>query len=632
MTTSEREHGLRQLERAARRAERRLRLDSALRRTFTALPLLLLAAVAGLTFIKVVRPGAAFERGLTTTLVAGLAVALVWIGWAALRRRPRLLGAERLDAHHGLHDRVSNALVFADLPAAERTPMMELAIQDGLEHGKKLDPRRAVPFHVPRELWLVVGLIAALGGIAQLEVRTTRRLPPPPALAAPLLTEDDLELFRERLQELQQNAQDPEQMAAIQRYNGLLEDIAARRVDREEVFRRLAELERELNTDLDADREAMEEGLKALARELEKSSMTRKAAEALQEKRLEDAEKALKELADKLSRQKQKPSKAELEKLRSALDKASKGNSERLAAIDRQRQELQAEKEGLLKKKKPDAGAMDPKDQKALEQNQRKLEKLDRDKARAERSSKQMDELDKQLAEAAKKLMQEMGESAKHLEQSGESLNRMAQKDMTTEQKKELLRRLEELRDVMRQQGKGGKEQLERLRQFSQRARGQQRPGQGQGQGGGQNKGKGQGQGMQPGELRIGQGQGQGIEVDMPGSSPGQGQGQGQQGETQGATAGQGRGVGHDENLQGDPTNLKGETHDVSAAGVDTGQGTASAEVIYGAAQRGFQGKGYKDIFVQYDTVAEQEIEKDDIPPGYRFYVRRYFQLIRPRE
>jgi len=625
---SDRERGLRQLKRAARRAERRLRLSAALTRAFTALPLLLLASVAGLTFIKVVRPSAAVERGLTTAIIAGLAVAVVWVAWAALRRRPHLVGAERLDVYHRLHDRVSNALVFSELPAAERTPMMELAIQDGLEHGQKLDPRRAVPFHLPRELWLVAGLIVALAGIAQLEVRTVRKLPPPPALAAPLLTEDDLELFRERLEELARTSQDPEQSAAIGRYNALLEDIAARRVDREEVFRRLAELERELNRDLDADREAMDEGLKSLARELEKSSLTRKAAEALQEKRLEDAEKALKELAEKLSRQKNKPSRAELEKLRQALEKASKGNRERLAAIDRQRQELQAERESLLKKKKPDAGALDPKDQRALEQNQRKLEKLDRDRARAERSSKQMDELDKQLAEAARKLMQEMGEAAKHLEQSGESLNRMAQKDLTTEQKKELLRRLEELREVLRQQGKGGKEQLERLRRFSQRARGQSRPGQGQGQDGKGQQGQGKGQ---PGELRIGRGSGQGVEIDM-GQSPGSSQGQSGQGDSQGASAGQGRGLGHDPNIQGDPTQLKGETHDVSAAGVDSGQGTASAEVIYGAASRGFKVDGYKDIFVRYETVAEQNIEKDEIPPGYRFYVRRYFQLIRPRE
>ena len=82
----------------------------------------------------------------------------------------------------------------------------------------------------------------------------------------------------------------------------------------------------------------------------------------------------------------------------------------------------------------------------------------------------------------------------------------------------------------------------------------------------------------------------------------------------------------------GEATSAKGETHDVSAAGIDTGQGAASAEVIHGAAERGFVGKEYRDVYREYETVAEQSLEHDQIPPGYRFYVRRYFQLIRPRE
>jgi hypothetical protein len=68
------------------------------------------------------------------------------------------------------------------------------------------------------------------------------------------------------------------------------------------------------------------------------------------------------------------------------------------------------------------------------------------------------------------------------------------------------------------------------------------------------------------------------------------------------------------------------------AAGVDTGEGEASSEVIYGAAQRGFVGRGYQKVYTDYRTVAERVMEQDEIPPGYRFYVRRYFQLIRPRE
>jgi hypothetical protein len=123
--------------------------------------------------------------------------------------------------------------------------------------------------------------------------------------------------------------------------------------------------------------------------------------------------------------------------------------------------------------------------------------------------------------------------------------------------------------------------------------------------------------------------------MDIP--MPGQGQGQGQEGKDgnpgQSPSDGKGWGTGHDPNVQGDATpDLKGQTHDVTAAGIDTGQGTASAEVIFGAAERGFVGKGYKNIYTEYETVAEQVISQDEVPAGYRFYVRRYFQLIRPRE
>jgi len=69
----------------------------------------------------------------------------------------------------------------------------------------------------------------------------------------------------------------------------------------------------------------------------------------------------------------------------------------------------------------------------------------------------------------------------------------------------------------------------------------------------------------------------------------------------------------------------------VSAAAVDTGQGSSTSEVVYGAAERGFTGARYKNVYTQYHTVAEDVLEQENIPAGYEFYVRRYFQLIRPR-
>jgi hypothetical protein len=226
--------------------------------------------------------------------------------------------------------------------------------------------------------------------------------------------------------------------------------------------------------------------------------------------------------------------------------------------------------------------------------------------------------------------MNESGQSPQDLEQGAQDINRMAKQEQSDEQKKDLLKRLQEMREVLRQQGGAGKEQLKRLMRFGQRAHGQQG---GQGQDGGDQNGQGQGNGK-PGGVRFTRG-GAGPSVTLPGMGQESGSGSGSNGDKPGGTGdgqGPGWGTGHDANLAGKPSDLKGQTHDVSAAGVDTGQGDSSAQVIFGAAERGFVGKGYKKVFTDYQTVAERTLNQDEIPSGYRFYVRRYFQLIRPRD
>ena len=97
-------------------------------------------------------------------------------------------------------------------------------------------------------------------------------------------------------------------------------------------------------------------------------------------------------------------------------------------------------------------------------------------------------------------------------------------------------------------------------------------------------------------------------------------------------SGGEEAGAGSDPNLKGAATDLKGKTEDVTAAAVDTGQGQASSEVVLGAAESGFTGSRYQKVYTQYRTVAEDVLSQDTIPAGYEFYVRRYFQLIRPRQ
>jgi hypothetical protein len=84
--------------------------------------------------------------------------------------------------------------------------------------------------------------------------------------------------------------------------------------------------------------------------------------------------------------------------------------------------------------------------------------------------------------------------------------------------------------------------------------------------------------------------------------------------------------------VQGAATAAKVGTQDTQIAGQDTGQGGSRSEVIAGAAERGFASHGYQKVYREYHTVAEEALDRDEIPGGYRFYVRRYFQLIRPRD
>ncbi|HET7544344.1 MAG TPA: hypothetical protein VFK05_30950 [Polyangiaceae bacterium] len=629
--------GIAQLRRAARRAGRRARTAAVFRQIALLLPLPLGYAALALTLVKVLRLDATGQRlwwGLGVLPVLAL---LLGVGRVLFARHPAWQGSIALDQFHGLHDRVTSALSFSQVPAPERTPLMQAAIEDGAALAPKLDPRRAVPIGLPRELAVTALLLLGLGVLSQLEVRHLLPLPPPPAFEPMVMSADDIDLFRDVAKELQAKNDDPNALLAVRRFNQLVEDIAEHRLDRHEVFQRMGELERDLKGNLELDREARDDGLKGLARELEKSGLGKPTATALDEKRLADAEKALRELAEKLKKKEGRPSAAELDKLRRALEKASRTNQERTNGIEQRRRELEEERKSLLKKKNsatPDAGAT-PEQDKKLADNERRLEHLDRDKNRAERTQKEMSELDKQLAQAARDLMRDAGQSAQDLEQGAQDINRMAKQELSEQQKQQLLEKLQEMRELMRQQGKGGKDQRERMQRFGQRARGQSGSGQGN-EGEGEVPGQGRQGSQKNGPLRFGNGPGSmPIEIPVPvAQQSAQGQGPSGADKPGGADPGSGPnyGNGHDDKLTGNATDLKGKTTDVTAAGVDTGQGAAASQVIYGAAERGFVGRGYKQVFTDYQTVAERALSQDEIPSGYRFYVRRYFQLIRPRE
>ncbi len=614
---------------------------------------LVLACVA----LALRKTGVVAERSARGALALLACVPLVAALVAFARKldvQPGRAGAIALDRFHGLADRLSSALSFAREGAP--TPFMLAAIDDANARVPSVDPRRAVPIHAPPHLVAAGGLACALLAIGLFEVRHHVAAVHAQTIDAVDVTADDLDAMREFLDQMKSHDQTDEAKAATREFNQLIEDLAARRLDRTEAFRRMQQLEDKLLQGREADAKALEEAMKKIGDEMKAAELTKPAGEALGAKNLAAAEKQLQELAKKLREQGKSIDRSQLDKMREALKRASSGQSKKQELLAQRREELRQQ---LLadRNKKSDAGA-DDQEKSLLQKRERELERLDRETQQAEATGRQLDRLDRELAKAAEDLMKDLGLSAQDLEKSAEDINRMKQDEMTQEEKEQLRQKLEELREMMRQQGQGGQGQMQRLRRFQQQAHGQGGGSQGgqQGQGEEGQAQEGQGQGEQ-GQGQQGQGQqGQGQQSQ---GQRGQGQKSGGGGETwvlgpngqrmlmlsQGRSGGGGNGgggdqpsggkawgTGHDGHVEGKATAGMSSQQDTQVAGQDTGQGASRSEVIEGAAERGFASRGYQKVFREYETVAEEALGKDEIPGGYRFYVRRYFELIRPRD
>jgi hypothetical protein len=612
---------LQRLARAARAAGRRQRLNAALQRLSKLLPVPLAYAAFALAWTKWAPPGPAGFRALAYGFVAAVLVPLLGVALSWAQRRAGHAGALALDKYHGSADRITNALAFSVLEPAVRSPFMQAAISDAVHAVERPSPARAVPLRLPRAAWVSAALCLAVLAVGQLQPRPQ----PAPTLAPAALpidpvalSADDLAFLRESVEELAESQSSPELTRAVSRFNQLVEDIAERRLDRQELFRRLADIERSLSAgEVDA---ALDSGLRDIADQLEKSPLSRPISEALKDKRLADAEQAMRQLAERLSSG-EKVDAAELERLRKALETAASQAAGRVERLEAARRGLEAERRRLLQKKGAQEAASP--EQRAEQENQRRrLERLERELSDAKRAEQKLSELDRELAKAAEELMRELGKSAQSLEAGAEDMNRMARQQMTDQEKQELKQKLEELRELMRQGGPGREQHLRRLQQFAERARGNK------GSSPGEQAGPGGKQGSGPPRLTLGPG---GRPIPIPGSGSGP-PGSERPGNGGGESGGRDFGSGSGPDVQGPATDLAGKTEDVTAAAVDTGQGQASSEVVFGAAERGFTGSRYQKVYTQYRTVAEDVLEQDTIPAGYEFYVRRYFQLIRPRE
>jgi hypothetical protein len=222
-------------------------------------------------------------------------------------------------------------------------------------------------------------------------------------------------------------------------------------------------------------------------------------------------------------------------------------------------------------------------------------------------------------AEALKQLAQQM----RQMENEISKLSSQSRAQMQIAEIKEVLRRAGQSssgdgkkgmaqRDRngkgQQQNGKGGKG--EQLREFDQRA------------------------GGKPGDTLLLGGNGKDSDTRMllPMPMGSGGNEKGPQGNGQDLPGG-GDGIGdqHDPNLMGDATRMNGQRHETRVQGKD-GAGPSRSQTILGSADKGFASTSYKRVYGDYTAVVEEVMSKEKVPPGYRFYIKRYFQMIKPRE
>ncbi len=554
----------------------------------------------------------------------------------SLRNLSDELAAKQIDRSHALHDRFGSALEFAQV--TQPTPFQVAHLRDTAHRLAEIDLKRAAPIHTPAG-WRKLGALAV--GIAILTLvkfpsRASRSPVRSPEITAPRLTVDADAIAdeRENVRKLAREARDSGDQKSSDLatdLNRLLEQIGAEELTRKEAFDRLDALEKRLAPERSQKSfDTVRDRLKQVGKELEREKITRAAGEAMASEDLAKAKEELRKLAEQAEKlaaeqneRDQKLSPEEREKAARSLDRAAKAPNEKSAEEkQREAEEKQLRDEERKLKRELAEKPNDEETQRKLKRNQRELERLEREKQAQAEQHRQLERLKRDLEKAAEQLRQKLSpEALRQLsEQMGEMQNEIRKLGSANQMKLELA----EIKEMLRRMGKN-----QQLQNGS--AQAQDQPG---GRGNRMKEFNQRAGGGKANTLIFGGGGKSSLLLPLPGNgnSPG---GKGDQnpggGAGQGDHPGDGIGDQHDPNLLGDRTDLKGHRYDTRVQG-NEGAGPSRSETILGSAERGFASRSYKKVYTDYSSIVEEVMSNERVPPGYRYYIKRYFQLIKPRE
>ncbi len=624
----ESEH-LRKIEAAVKRLELRVKTQRMLESLTTGLALYLLLSALSLVMFKT---GWMTPNELWTLLVACVVVPFVMVLRAWLSPVDMIDLARRIDLSHHLHDRLSTALSLAkgDLDAFGRAQ-----IKDAARFVDSVDLKVSAPFRSPQDAVLLGVIFGVCVFLFLLNPPSHQHELPPPfeVVHEEVLDQATVTVERERIEALKEELKDiddPATQEALKELEDLLTEVENRSISRREFLERLSEIEERLFEKQDEKMNELAEALKEAAEkleetakeDLEKSPEVKKLVDALKKKDLAKAAEAAEELAKKLNNDEM--SQKDLERLASVLEKFS----DLIDSEDPRLQELMKENEELIRKLEDlfDQGKLSDKEKERLKKLKQDRDEMERGNAQkgkmTSRELKQLKRKTEEMAETAKKAAEEKKENGKKGEKEGEekssdfrneasrkaeevkrTLEEGAEEQEKAEARKMAQKQLEELREAMqRQQSQGesdekSEERAEQMKDFLERAKGE---------GGNATKKEKTGEGGEDGS-------------DQEGSK-----------DTE-AKASDSFNLGEGDRELGEETKVDSKAKDENLSGRDA-KGASKSEIIKAASEEGFATTEYKDVFVDYESVVEEVMEKEKVPPGYRYYVKRYFQLIRPQE
>jgi hypothetical protein len=553
-----------------------------------------------------------------------LAVALPALGLllGALRPVAPLLSARLLDRSLRTPDLLASAWSFARIPVHERSPFMQACIARAKAAALRSEPSQALPLQLPRALLAAVGLALGVAALAALHVPAKT----PSAIRAKakvrlLQTEDLLAFEQEVAALLLEPGTDPSVREAEQELNALIEALRDQQLDRAQALAALRGLERRLDSaGLQSNDDALREAMRALADSVGRDSMARAVADALREADLSKTRAQLDALAQKV--RERAATAQEQRRLAQALARAQQTDAaaaERLA-------KARAEVERLLKRKN-DGPSGDARSQRLLRNKKRELERLEREQQEQRSSERQLDGLERKLSAAGQSMLAGKTEQgAQQLQEGAQALEKTQRDQASPEQRQRLRERVQQLRELIskQQQQRAGKSEKSQagqgqrlsLQGFGRVARGDSaKADRGDAKPGGALLTPGRGGAADGPELM----QAQGVQQTASEATP------------KGETGGEAPGRGGQPEPNAEPSHLASTRVDARVNG-EQRDGPTRSEVISEAGQRGFASRSYQHVHGEYERHAEAVLERDKVPGGYRFYVRRYFQLIRPRE